>query len=37
MHPQAKTEFGKYIDHCKGNRKFVGASPENVNRQKIAA
>ncbi len=37
MHPQAKTEFGQYIDHCKGPRKMVGASPENTNRQKVAA
>ena len=29
MHPQALTEFGKYIDHCKGPRKADGKSPEN--------
>ena len=28
-HPQALTEFGKYIDHCKGSRKLKGVSPEN--------
>jgi hypothetical protein len=29
MHPQALTEFGKYIDHCKGPRKAEGVSLEN--------
>lgn len=29
MHPMALTEFGKYIDHCKGPRKVLGRSPEN--------
>lgn len=33
MHPQAKTELGKYIDHCKGPRKTKGASPENKFRK----
>lgn len=37
MHPQAVTEFGKYIDHCKGQRKAAGASPENKQRPKVAA
>ena len=32
MHPQALTEFGKYIDHCKGPRKSEGVSPENKYR-----
>lgn len=29
MHPMAKTELGRYIDHCKGPRKALGRSPEN--------
>lgn len=29
MHPQAKSEFGKYCDHTKGPRKVKGFSPEN--------
>jgi hypothetical protein len=29
LHPMALTEFGKYIDHCKGPRKALGRSPEN--------
>ena len=29
MHPQALTEFGQYIDHCKGPRKADGVSLEN--------
>lgn len=33
MHPQAKTELGQYIDHCKGNRKAAGQSPENAFRR----
>jgi hypothetical protein len=33
MHPQAKTELGKYIDHCKGDRKTAGISPENKSRR----
>mgnify|MGYP001032178269 CR=1 FL=1 len=28
MHPMAKTELGKVIDHCKGARKAKGFSPE---------
>ncbi len=32
-HPQALTELGKYIDHCKGKRKVLGASPENKFRE----
>jgi hypothetical protein len=32
MHPQARTEFGKYIDHAKGQRKTTGVSPENKHR-----
>ena len=37
MHPQALTEFGKFIDHCKGPRKIAGLSPENANRKRVAA
>lgn len=33
MHPMAKADIGKYIDHCKGNRKAKGFSPENEFRQ----
>ncbi len=33
MHPMAKAEIGKYIDHCKGNRKVAGRSPENEAHQ----
>jgi hypothetical protein len=33
MHPMALTEFGKYIDHCKGPRKALGRSPENKFRE----
>lgn len=29
MHPMAVTELGRYIDHCKGERKQQGRSPEN--------
>ena len=29
MHPQALSELGRYIDHCKGPRKAEGKSPEN--------
>jgi hypothetical protein len=29
MHPMSKVELGRYIDHCKGNRKTLGYSPEN--------
>ena len=29
MHPMAKIELGRYIDHCKGGRKKAGFSPEN--------
>jgi hypothetical protein len=29
MHPMAKVELAKYIDHCKGGRKAAGFSPEN--------
>jgi hypothetical protein len=32
MHPQAKSELGRYIDHAKGNRKAKGVSPENKHR-----
>lgn len=32
MHPQALSELGKYIDHCKGPRKVAGKSPENKRR-----
>lgn len=33
MHPQALSELGKYIDHCKGPRKAAGLSPENKHRK----
>jgi hypothetical protein len=33
MHPQALSEIGKYIDHCKGPRKEDGVSPENPHRK----
>jgi len=29
LHPQAVSVLGKYYDHCKGNRKINGKSPEN--------
>lgn len=32
-HPQALSELGRYIDHCKGPRKEKGASPENKFRK----
>jgi hypothetical protein len=32
MHPLSNAELGKYIDHCKGQRKLTGFSPENKNR-----
>ncbi len=32
MHPQALSEIGKYVDHCKGPRKAEGKSPENKYR-----
>lgn len=32
MHPQALSDLGKYIDHCKGGRKKEGRSPENKAR-----
>lgn len=32
MHPMAKADIAKYIDHCKGNRKADGFSPENEHR-----
>lgn len=32
MHPMAKADFAKYVDHCKGNRKALGHSPENTYR-----
>lgn len=35
MHPQALSELGKYIDHCKGPRKAGGRSPENVHREPV--
>lgn len=34
QHPQAKSELGGYLDHCKGNRKQEGFSPENNHRHK---
>ncbi len=35
MHPMAFSELGKYIDHCKGNRKKNGFSPENRIRAEV--
>lgn len=32
-HPMAKADIGRYIDHCKGNRKVHGISPENDHRR----
>jgi hypothetical protein len=32
MHPMAKADFAKYVDHCKGPRKADGFSPENTYR-----
>lgn len=32
MHPMAKADIGKYVDHCKGPRKVKGFSPENKHR-----
>ena len=29
MHPMARADIARYIDHCKGNRKADGFSPEN--------
>lgn len=29
MHPMAKVDLARYIDHCKGGRKNQGFSPEN--------
>lgn len=29
MHPQAMSELGRFVDHCKGPRKKAGKSPEN--------
>lgn len=33
MHPLAKADLGRYIDHCKGGRKELGFSPENEYRR----
>jgi len=33
-HPMSKVELGKYIDHCKGRRKTLGFSPENIDSKK---
>ena len=33
MHPMAVTALGKYLDHCKGERKALGFSPENKFRK----
>lgn len=30
MHPMAKADFSRYLDHCKGARKVAGSSPERV-------
>ena len=32
MHPMAKTDIARYIDHLKGSRKDLPASPENIFR-----
>lgn len=32
MHPIAKSDLGRYIDHTKGARKDLGYSPENFHR-----
>jgi hypothetical protein len=32
MHPMARAEIAKYVDHCKGARKVAGRSKENVYR-----
>jgi hypothetical protein len=29
MHPQAVSELGRFVDHCKGPRKVAGRSNEN--------
>jgi hypothetical protein len=33
MHPMSKADFGRYVDHCKGQRKAIGHSPENEHRR----
>lgn len=33
MHPMARVDLAKYIDHCKGPRKIKGVSPENKHRK----
>ena len=34
MHPMAKADIARYLDHCKGpTRKHLGRSPENTYRQ----
>lgn len=33
MHPMSFSPLGEYIDHCKGNRKKDGVSPENAFRE----
>ena len=37
LHPMAKTEIAKYLDHCKGERKTDGFSPENFFRSEADA
>lgn len=37
MHPMAKADIGRYVDHCKGARKELGRSPENLHRAEAAA
>jgi hypothetical protein len=29
MHPMAKADIARFVDHCKGGRKALGISPEN--------
>ena len=36
-HPQATSELGRFIDHCKGARKELGVSPENRWRKSESA
>jgi len=37
MHPMAYSPLAEYIDHCKGNRKSIGSSPENKFREQHEA
>lgn len=33
MHPMAKADISRFVDHCKGARKELGISPENTHRR----